>query len=298
MKESLKKVAIALAKTPFGVAMRGAWNGLFVLWWKWVNLVGFLKGAKMPTKAEQRMMVENVTFIYKSFQRQRLAKRLYRNIQRYYPGVRVIIADDSEKPLKLKGPNLQVIQLPYDSGLSAGLNKALAAVQTPYVVRMDDDELLTPCTNFHHQLAFLMAHPEADLVGVLPMTFPAKKGWKRQSVRDYGKFSMANAPKTLKIPHGTRLDENHIVLGKVPNVFIARTEGYRAVGYDDKIQKIDHHEFFFRAAGKLTAVLDMECFIVHGHCPFDHAYQKNRYDIAEDKRYIAAKHNGYFSTRK
>ena len=136
-----------------------------------------------------------------------------------------------------------------------------------------------------------------DLAGVL-MGFSEKKGWKGKGVKTYVRFSMANAPKKLKIPHGTRLDENHIVLGKIPNVFLARTESYRALGYDDNIRRIDHHEFFFRAAGHLVAALDTECFIAHGHCPFDHTYQQIRYNIAEDKRYIAAKHAGYFSTRK
>lgn len=298
MGKCLKKWIMALSKGPFGWLLRWIWNGLFWLHFQGVKVGCFLAGAKMPNKEQRAFMRENVTFIFKSFQRQRLAKRLYRNIQRYYPGVRVIVADDSKKPLQLTGPALQVVQLPYDVGLSAGLNCALARVETPYVIRMDDDELLTPCSDFHRQLAFLMAHPEVDLVGVLPKAFPTKKGWKARSVKEYGKFSMANAPKALKIPHGTWLDEIHVVLGKIPNIFIARTERYRAVGYDDNIRKIDHHEFFFRTAGDLVAALDTECFVVHDHCPFDHIYQQIRYDIVEDKRYIAAKHAGYFSTRK
>ncbi len=298
MKQGLKKIAYALSKTPFRIFLLGAWNGLvwFALrlmhvWWR-------LKGAKMPTQAEQKMMRENVTFVFKSFQRQPLAKRLYRNIRRYYPGVRVIIADDSEKPLRLKDEGLQIIQMPYDSGLSAGLNQALARVETPFVIRMDDDELLTPHTNFHRQLAFLMTHGEVDLVGVLPMSFPVKKGWKEKCVKAYARFSMANAPKALKIPHKTRLDENHLVLGKIPNVFLARTEPYRSVGYDDHIHKIDHHEFFYRAAGNLVAALDTESFVAHDHCPFDYPYQIHRYQISADKGYIAAKHRGYFSSLK
>ncbi len=298
MKKAVKKWIMALSKGPVGWLLRWTWNGLFWLHFQGVKAACFRKGAKMPNKKQQAFMRENVTFIFKSFQRQRLAKGLYRNIQRYYPGVRVIIADDSKKPLGLKGPGLQVVQLPYDVGLSAGLNRALAQVETPFVVRMDDDELLTPCTHFHHQLEFLMEHPQVDLVGVLPMAFPAKKGWKEEILRQYSRFSMANAPKKLKIPHGTRLDETHLVLGKIPNVFIARTESYRAVGYDDNIRKIDHHEFFFRAAGVLTAALDTECFIAHGHCPFNHPYQQHRYDIAGDKRYIAAKHADCFSSQK
>lgn len=103
-------------------------------------------------------MRENVTFVFKSFERQRLAKRLYKNIQRYCPGINVIIVDDSSKPLELTGPGLQVVQLPFNSGLSKGLNKGLELVQTPFVVRMDDDELLTSHSNFHKQLEFLLAN--------------------------------------------------------------------------------------------------------------------------------------------
>ena len=298
MKQGLKKLVYALAKTPLCGLLRGAWNGLVWLEYQLMQVWWRCKGAKMPTPEEQEIMRRQVTFIFKSFQRQPLAKRLYRNIQRYYPGVRVIIADDSEKPLRLTGSGLQVIYLPYDSGLSAGLNSALARVETPYVIRMDDDELLTLRTNFHRQLAFLMAHPQVDLVGALPMSFPVKKGWRTQSLKNYARFSMANAPKALKIPHNTWLDERHVVLGKIPNIFIARTEVYRSVGYDENIHKIDHHEFFYRAAGNLVAALDTESFVAHDHCPFEPAYQQHRYDITEDRRYIAAKHPGYFSSAK
>lgn len=63
-------------------------------------------------------MRENVTVIFKSFERQKMAKRLYENLQKYYPGVRVVIADDSRKPLDLQGDSLTIIQLPFNSGLS------------------------------------------------------------------------------------------------------------------------------------------------------------------------------------
>ena len=68
-------------------------------------------------------------------------------------------------PLDLQGESLQVLQLPFNSGLSVGLNKALAQVKTPYVMRMDDDELLTVKTCLGMQVQFLKKHPEIDLVG-------------------------------------------------------------------------------------------------------------------------------------
>ena len=97
-------------------------------------------------------MRENVTVIFKSFERQKMAKRLYENLQKYYPGVRVVIADDSRKPLDLQGDSLTIIQLPFNSGLSYGLNQALERVDTPYVMRMDDDELLTVRTRLGKQV--------------------------------------------------------------------------------------------------------------------------------------------------
>ena len=72
-------------------------------------------GWKKAAPSEIDFVRENVTIIFKSFERQKMAKRLYRNIQSYYPGVRVIIADDSSKPLALQGDSLQVIQLPFNS---------------------------------------------------------------------------------------------------------------------------------------------------------------------------------------
>lgn len=293
MVQKLKKFLRRLSKGPLGPVMCVVWDIFVWVEIQFLNVYYFLNGAARPTQAQQAFMREQVTFVYKSFQRQYLAKRLYRNIQKYYPGVRVIIADDSRQPLRLSGPGLQIVQLPFNVGLSAGLNRALSRVETPFVIRMDDDELLSPCTNFHLQLEFLMAHPEVDLVGVLPMSLPYERGWKRKQIENYLPFNMAGALKPLKIPHMTQIGQSHIVLGKIPNIFLARTDAYRKIGYDDHIRMIDHHEFFFRAAGNLVAVLDHSSFIYHNHCPFHYAYQEYRADCDGDRRYIAMKHAVY-----
>lgn len=239
-------------------------------------------------------MADNVTFIFKSFQRHPMAKRLYRNIRRYYPNVQIVIADDSRKPLQLEGHALKIIQLPFNCGLSRGLNAALAQVKTPYVIRLDDDELLTPYSGFHAHLQYLMTHPQVDLIGVSPRNIPLERNWKK-SANKYAKFSMSNAPKPLKIPHMTQLDEDHIVLGKVANIFIARTNALCSVGYDDNIRMIDHHEFFFRAAGNLVSVLERNSYVIHDHNRFDRQYQKYREDTKEDSRYIRQKHRQFFT---
>lgn len=196
-----------------------------------------------PGQDEIDFICKNVTVIFKSFERQKLAKRLYRNLQYYYPGIQVIIADDSSHPLELQGESLEVLQLPFNSGLSYGLNRALEKVKTPYVMRMDDDELLTLKTCLGDQVLFLEHHPEIDLVAFCTLTAIRCKN-PDEEVSRFTSFSMQGAPKPLRIPHMTQIDGNHFVMGKVPNLYVARTEKIRSIGWDEKIRMMDHQDFF------------------------------------------------------
>ena len=288
IKKPLKKILNILAQTKFSGVLAFLWAILtwieyFLLQIKWA-----FSAKRKPTMEETQHLREQCTIVFKSFERQRMAKRLYKNIQKYYPGIKVIIADDSREPLHLQGKNLQVLNLPFNSGLSYGLNRALEKVTTEYVIRMDEDELLTPFTRFEKQLEFLHVHPEVDLVGILPFNIPILKSMN-EAAEEYYKQPMGYAPKPLKIPHMTKVDDTHCVLGKVPNIFIARTDKVKEVGYDDNIRMIDHNEFFYRAAGNLVAALDTSCFVMHYHNRYDMNYQRYRRDILGDKMYIYEK---------
>ena len=221
----------------------------------------------------------NVTFIFKSFNRQKQAKRLYRCIRRYYPKVRIIIADDSKDPLIIDGA--EIIYLPFNSGLSKGLITALDRVKTPYVMRMDDDELLTPHSNVHGQLSYLQSHPNIDLVGLQASC--------RNPERMAQKYSRIKMNKSLIIPAGTIIDGREVVY-KSPNIFLARTEKLKLVGYDPNIRMNDHHEFFYRAAGKMVSVQDPKSYVMHCHNRFEREYDLYRRDTGNDSLYIRAKH--------
>ncbi len=67
--------------------------------------------------------------------------RLIESIHRFYPGVCVLVADDSDKPVQRK--DVQVYPLPYDSGLSYGRNYLMDQLKTKYFVMMDDDHVFT-----------------------------------------------------------------------------------------------------------------------------------------------------------
>lgn len=289
MKGKIKSLIIKCSKGPLGKVFSIVFQYVVLTQYFFLNMKWRFSGMKKPEQNEVEKVCDQVTFIYKSFERQKMAKRLYKNIQSYYPGVRVIIADDSRKPLELKGENLTVIQLPFNSGLSYGLNRALELVETPFVVRMDDDQLLTPYTKFGKQLEFLEQHSEVDLAAVVQVSAP-KCHSSQELVKEFYGQSMSHAVKTLKIPHMTWVDESHVVVGKAPNVFVARTEKVKEVGYDDNIRMIDHNEFFYRAAGNLVSVVDPNAFVFHYHNRFDTYYQKYRMDVLGDRVYIRNKH--------
>ena len=288
MKRQAKKIIRNIARTKLSVVFYVIYEiAVFFVHFFW-KVRWLCQGKKRPSKEDVLLMKEHVTFIYKTFERQKMAKQLYKNIQKYYPGVKVIIADDSEKPLNFWDKNLEIIRLPFNSGLSFGLNRALEKVETPFVVRMDDDELLTPYTRFHEHLRFLIEHEEIDLVGVLPSNLISFTNLKKMA-QEYYDQPLNQAPKKLKIPHMTQIDEKRKVVAKPPNIFIVRTEKMREIGYDDNIRMIDHNEFFYRAAGNLVSVLDETSYVIHRHNQFDRHYQAYRGDIQDDIKYIRNK---------
>ena len=227
---------------------------------------------------------QNVTFLYKSFERQNQAKRLYKCLRRYYPKVKIVIADDSSMPLVIdkKDQNLTILQLPFNSGLGKGLAEALKRVTTDYVMRMDDDELLTPKSKVHDQLKYLQKNTDVDLVG-----FQVTHLDKKRLIDRYRRIQMN---KELKIPAGTVIDGKEVIY-KPANVYLVRTESLRKVGYDSNIRMIDHHEFFYRAAGEIVSVMDSEAYVLHCHNWFESRdYEGYRSAYREDAHYIVSKH--------
>ena len=262
------------------VAMVEYW--LLEAWWA-------VRGYRKPTAEDVSFVAENVTIMFKSFERQKQARALVKSIWKYYPGVRIVITDDSAKPLEISSQSgedkIQILQMPFNSGLSKGLNLALDKIMTPFLMRMDDDELLTRRVDLAGELRFLEAHPEVDLVG-MPCIDACKSLSVKRNIKLYSRFDMREAPLALKIPHGTRIDKDHIVLGKVPNIFLARTDSVKKVGWDDNIRMIDHHDFFYRAAGVLVSALSTGSVVFHNHNFFLPKYNRYRSDWKGDAAYI------------
>ena len=131
LKSCLRKLVTLVMESPLHKAAKWAYDVFLMAEYYVLSAGWFLKGGRRPDREQAAKVAKNVTFIYKSFERQYMAKRLFASIQRYYPGARVIIADDSRIPLRIDSKYAKVIHLPFNSGLSFGLSPALAEVDTP-----------------------------------------------------------------------------------------------------------------------------------------------------------------------
>ncbi|MBQ2690151.1 MAG: hypothetical protein IJG05_08760, partial [Solobacterium sp.] len=63
----------------------------------------------------------------------------------------------------------------------------------------------------------------------------------------------------------------------------------REVGFDENIKVIDHHEFFWRAAGIITSAAALDTVVFHRHNPYLRHYLQYRSDYRTDLDYIRRK---------
>jgi len=226
-----------------------------------------------------------LTAIVKTFERPETVARLLKSLRRFYPTMRVIVVDDSAEPIERSG--VQNIHLPYDSGVSAGRQVALDAVETPYVLLLDDDFVFYAETKLEEALKQMENEPRIDLMGGEVVNLPSFKS------ADYTDAKLWPTEASPILPKGSEV-AGMKVLDKVPNFYIARTERLRRVGWDPRIKRIDHADFFTRAKGVLVTVFNPTFKILHAQTPFNDRYLQKRYDVAQD-RAILYKRYGYAS---
>ena len=196
---------------------------------------------------ERAESAATVTMAVKTFKRPDVARRLVRSARRVFDG-RIVVADDSPTTMSFDDPLVEVIAMPFNSGVSVGRNAALDAVDTEFVLVTDDDLVSTAGTEVDAARRRLQACPDIDVVGFLRVELPVRY--------------------------------------KIEQTYLARTEAIRRVRWDPNIRMVDHSDFFSRAAGEIVVVLDSSIRAYHARTPFDPEYTRYRLDIAPDQAYL------------
>lgn len=170
----------------------------------------------------------------------------------FYP---IIIADDSND--KYKSENLEIIEkyksktsievidLPFDSGLSKGRNEIVSKCKTKYIMILDDSRSFTSDLNVLNMIKFLEENNYQLFCGVINAR---GDGIDRRycglfdsiKITD-GLINIVTKPvKKIESKLFNNIYETNIGV----NVFIAKTECLKNVKWNDEL-KVGEHEMFF-----------------------------------------------------
>ncbi|XP_039595392.1 beta-1,4 N-acetylgalactosaminyltransferase 2-like [Polypterus senegalus] len=200
-----------------------------------------------------------VTITTKTFLRYAQLKKLIASVRQFYPEIKIIVADDSFKPQTVDEPNVEHYIMPPGKGWFAGRNLAVSQVTTKYFLWVDDDFLFTENTKIEHMVQVMEDMPELDVVGgsVDGNTFQFRLFYEQGDEeggclhQQYGHFQTIP-----KFPHCT-------LSSGVVNFFLARTDQIQKVGFDPKLNRVAHSEFFIDGLGSLLVASCQGVTIAH-----------------------------------
>jgi len=230
---------------------------------------------------ETPLTEEKLTAVVKTFERPETLKRLLDSLFRLYPRMRVIVADDSREPTE--DPRVRTIRLPFDSGVSAGRQAALEAVETPYLLLLDDDFVFYRETDLEAAMAIMEREPRIDIMGGRVVNLPSMRS------NDY-RWARLYPTKARSLVSPGSMIGGLEVYDKVANFYIARTDSLKKVGWDPRIKRLDHADFFTRAKGVLLTVYNPDLKILHAQTPFDENYTEKKGDLRQDRLVLRLKY--------
>ncbi|XP_069509712.1 beta-1,4 N-acetylgalactosaminyltransferase 1 isoform X2 [Ambystoma mexicanum] len=192
-----------------------------------------------------------VTIATKTFIRYDKLRTLIDSIRKFYPTVMIIIADDSEKPEKVDGPYIEQYFMPFGKGWFAGRNLAISQVTTKYVLWVDDDFIFCPRTKVE-KLVHILEKTSLDLVGGAVREITGYSTTYRQQISVQAGDEHGDCLRIRRGFHHRIEGFPHcVVTDGVVNFFLARTEKVLQVGFDPRLSRVGHLEFFIDGLGRL-----------------------------------------------
>jgi hypothetical protein len=190
--------------------------------------------------------LSRLTGLVYASERPRAIARLVRSVQRHYPQLRLLVADDSRQPRPIAGADW--IRLPPDVGVSAGRNAALARVRTPYFLLLEDELQLTGRTHLERLLA-PVAENRLDVAAGDCIRCRRKLVLFTSRSPDPAHATFEFTGDTLRLCPGHRsADARFLDCDLAHNFFVARTDKVRSMGgWDPQLAVDERVEFFVRA---------------------------------------------------
>lgn len=234
-----------------------------------------------------------VTIATKTFMRYDKLKDLIDSIRQFYPTITIVVADDSEHPQPVTGPHIEHYIMPFGKGWFAGRNLAVSQVTTKYVLWADDDFIFTSNTRLERMVEIL-EKTTLDLVGGAVREATGYTATYRHtiSVEEGGEEGDC-----LHIRDGyhhvIESFSDCVVADAVINFFMGRTDKLQQVGFNPRLARQGHLEFFIDALGILHIGSCSDIIVSHASkiilpwtkTDIQKAYDKYRYrNNSSDKK--------------
>ncbi|XP_061630690.1 beta-1,4 N-acetylgalactosaminyltransferase 1a isoform X1 [Phyllopteryx taeniolatus] len=235
-----------------------------------------------------------VTIVTKTFLRYGKLKDLIDSIRQYYPTITIVIADDNEQPQPVTGPHIEQFIMPFGKGWFAGRNLAVSQVTTKYVLWVDDDFLFNADTKLE-KMVDILERTGLDLVGgaVRELT-----GWTSTFRHTISVETGGEDGDCIHIRrgyhHAIEGFPNCVVADAVINFFMGRTDKVQQVGFNPRLARRGHLEFFIDGLGSLHIGSCSDVIINHASkikLPWsgtksEKAYKRFRYSNSNDENHI------------
>nr|XP_020633954.1 beta-1,4 N-acetylgalactosaminyltransferase 1 isoform X2 [Pogona vitticeps] len=203
------------------------------------------------TNGEEYNISALVTIATKTFLRYDKLRALIDSIRKFYPTVTIIIADDSLDTERVEGPHIEQYFMPFGKGWFAGRNLAISQVTTKYVLWVDDDFIFTPRTKVE-KLVDVLEKTSLDLVGGAVREITGYTTTYRQQISVQPGNEDGDCLRTRQgYHHIIEGFPDCVVTDGVVNFFLARTEKVLQVGFDPRLSRVAHLEFFIDGLGIL-----------------------------------------------
>nr|XP_015217608.1 PREDICTED: beta-1,4 N-acetylgalactosaminyltransferase 2 [Lepisosteus oculatus] len=199
-----------------------------------------------------------VTIVTKTFLRYPQLDVLIKSIRTFYKDMTILVADDSINPKKINGSNIEQYIMPPAKGWFAGRNLVVSQVSTKYLLWVDDDFLFTGNTEIEKLVEVMEAMPELDVVGgsVTGNTFTFQLVYGEGEDGHCVSRRMGHYQPIPSFP-------DCVLTSGVVNFFLARTDSVRKVGFDPRLQRVAHTEFFVDGLGSLLVASCSKITIDH-----------------------------------
>lgn len=205
-------------------------------------------------------LAQDVTILVKTLERPLCIVQLLISLRQFFATLKVIVCDDSRQPLfphqSQPAPGIFWHVRPFEAGhtVGAGRNLLMDLVETPFFFYTDDDHEFTAHTRIRDMLTFLREY-NYDLVGCAS----DDKDYEPSVFKKKGKilYQYFHAHHGLVAPHVVACD-------RVSNTFLARTETVRPIRWDERVYRVEHSEYYFRASQQGLRIAQMGCtYMLH-----------------------------------